>query len=342
MSLHHPPPPGIDTVEQLHAHLQYALEVEHSTIPVYLSALFSMQPNTNLELAALLRSVVVDEMLHMVLVANVLNAIGGTPQLTSRQFLPAYPATLPMSDGSVEMRLGALTPSAVEMFLAIERPAAIGATPQADRYHTLGQFYAALEDGLTRIAATQPALFSGPRERQIPPNTYMYGSLRDTVEVTDLASALTALSVITAQGEGYDSGIHQGDVKLHDPDGLLAHYYRFEEVARARRYRRSDTRLTGPTGEAVRVDWSAVYPVRHDPHRDDLAPGATRDFTDQANKAYGRLLRTLEDGLTGRPDALLEAVVVMHLVGNLGRMLAKIPTGNGADTAGMTFEALFD
>ena len=70
-------------LEHLQSHLQTAIEVEHSTIPPYLCALHSIKDGSNLEAAQIVKSVVVEEMLHMILAANVLNAIGGSREQTA-------------------------------------------------------------------------------------------------------------------------------------------------------------------------------------------------------------------------------------------------------------------
>ncbi|RBH51872.1 hypothetical protein C3F00_033145, partial [Pseudomonas sp. MWU13-2860] len=49
-----------------------AVRLELSTIPTYLTALFSIKPGQNQEARALVQSVVVEEMLHMTLAANTL------------------------------------------------------------------------------------------------------------------------------------------------------------------------------------------------------------------------------------------------------------------------------
>src|SRR5205814_8252325 len=49
----------------LHDLIQGAIELEHSTIPPYLTAMLSFQPQTNREIWAIIYSVVIDEMLHM-------------------------------------------------------------------------------------------------------------------------------------------------------------------------------------------------------------------------------------------------------------------------------------
>ncbi|XP_019630269.1 PREDICTED: uncharacterized protein LOC109474415 [Branchiostoma belcheri] len=83
------------TLGDLKKTLQIAVQLELSTIPPYLSALFSIKDGDNKEVTALLRSVVVDEMKHMALVANLLNAIGGAPYLNKPSVVPFYPAPLP-------------------------------------------------------------------------------------------------------------------------------------------------------------------------------------------------------------------------------------------------------
>ena len=69
-------------VEAVRAALQSAIELEHSTIPLYLYALYSLDPAKNGVIAKIIQSVVVEEMLHMTLASNVMNALGGS--LTER------------------------------------------------------------------------------------------------------------------------------------------------------------------------------------------------------------------------------------------------------------------
>src|ERR1700730_14982726 len=74
----------------LFAWLQTALELELATIPPYLIALLSIKLPSNREPAELIRSVMVEEMLHLALVANVINALGGEPRL-NKKAIPHYP-----------------------------------------------------------------------------------------------------------------------------------------------------------------------------------------------------------------------------------------------------------
>jgi len=68
--------------------LQNAIELEHSTIPPYLYALYSLAPGANKEVAEIIESVVIEEMLHITLASNVLNALGGTPVLDRPDGVP--------------------------------------------------------------------------------------------------------------------------------------------------------------------------------------------------------------------------------------------------------------
>src|SRR4051812_44331954 len=85
--------------EELYPWLQNAIELEHSTIPPYLTAMFSLKPGKNDEIARLIRSIVQEEMLHMTIVGNILIAIGGHPAINLPRFIPKYPGPLPMSIG---------------------------------------------------------------------------------------------------------------------------------------------------------------------------------------------------------------------------------------------------
>jgi len=86
-----------EAAEDLYPHLQGAIQLEHSTIPVYLTALYSIKPGFMPEVRQILSSVAIEEMLHLSIACNVLNAIGGQPVLSSPDFIPKYPGPLPMN-----------------------------------------------------------------------------------------------------------------------------------------------------------------------------------------------------------------------------------------------------
>jgi len=59
--------------------LQNAIELELTTIPVYMSGWNCIVPGTNLEYQKALKEVLIQEMNHMCLACNILIAIGGVP-----------------------------------------------------------------------------------------------------------------------------------------------------------------------------------------------------------------------------------------------------------------------
>ena len=83
------------TLDHLKNDLQTALQIEHATIPPYLTALATIKNAYNLEVQAVFKTVLLQEMLHLSLVANIINAIGGKPKLHFDGFIPEYPSHLP-------------------------------------------------------------------------------------------------------------------------------------------------------------------------------------------------------------------------------------------------------
>ena len=78
-----------------------------------------------LHVYAIISSIVVQEMQHMALAANVLNAIGGKPRLTDRKFVPKFPGQgLPNGvRPDLKYSLGPLTRDRIaNLFMEIEHP----------------------------------------------------------------------------------------------------------------------------------------------------------------------------------------------------------------------------
>jgi hypothetical protein len=241
---------SIRTLASLQRHLQWALELEHATIPAYLCALYSIAEGANVAAQQQLRAVVMEEMLHMVLVANVLNAVGGCPKVDDPAFVPSYPTTLPHSDGSVCVQLRRFDREALQTFLKIERPEPPQAKPEPERYHSIGQFYDAIEAGLRQLAGELgPALFSGSVLRQVDPTRWYYGGGGRPIVVSDLASALAALDEIKAQGEGLPHSVFDDQAPFGKRE--LAHYFRFEQLRQGRFYRPEDSPRSGPSGDPL-------------------------------------------------------------------------------------------
>lgn len=331
----------IATLESLQEHLQWAIELEHFTIPPYLCALYSLAPDHNADVAEVVASVVIEEMLHLTLAANLLNAVGGRPQIDTPRMLLPYPRPLPHSDGSFEVPLARFGPESLDVFLEIERPAAPGAPPEGDRYESIGQFYDAIRRGLVELCEHlgEVQVFCGDPARQVTDADIYTGGGR-IVSVTGLVTALAALEEIVDQGEGAQLEVWDGDVDvLHPEREEVAHYFRFQELKLGHRYQRGDTPQSGPTGETIAVDWDAVLPMRANPCSSDYAPGSPiRTAQDHFNRTYCALLRQLDQAFNGSPEMLMPAIGVMYDLKDQAQALMQMPTGDGRTTAGPTFE----
>jgi len=295
----------ITSLESLREHLQWAIELEHSTIPPYLCALYSIEPGRNLQAIEVISSVVVEEMLHLTLAANLLNAVGGRPQLAISKMLPGYPRPLPHSDRSFEISLFRFGPEVIESFLKIEKPSPQCDHPEADNYETIGQFYQAIERGFRELSATlgEANVFCGDPARQVT-DQHFYSGGGQIVSVDNLVNALAALEEIVEQGEGAaHSQVWDRDSDVFHPErDQVAHYYRFQELKLGRRYRRGDTPRSGLTGDPISIDWDAVRPMRTNPRTADHVVGSPiRLAQEEFNHSYCGLLRSLEEVLQRRP-----------------------------------------
>jgi hypothetical protein len=155
----------ITDVADLRRHLQWAIEVEHATIPPYEYAMWSVvDPDS--AAATSIKYVAREEMLHAALAANLLTAVGGSPRFTAGS-VPRYPGPMPHHSPAEPLILH-LAPASLELvrdvFLRIEQPEAPGSQPEADRYETLAQFYEAIADAMALLG---DEVFSGDPHRQV-------------------------------------------------------------------------------------------------------------------------------------------------------------------------------
>jgi CDGSH-type Zn-finger protein len=332
----------INTIQGLRTHLQWAIELEHSTLPPYLCALYSLEDGRNPDAREVITSVFLEEMLHLTLAANILNAVGGSPQIDVPRILPRYPAYLAHSDRSFKVELRPFSAEALETFLRIERPAAHSGLPEDDAYETIGQFYEAIKAGLRELSDRlgEGALFCGNPERQVNEEHYYGGSGR-IIAVADLASALSALEEIVEQGEGLQhQEVWDEDRSMFHPErDEVAHYFRFLELKEGRRFQRGDTPRSGPTGAPIAVDWDAVHPMRINPRASDYSGGSEiRAGLDRFNRAYSGLLHLLHETFNGSPRLLRVATGGMYALKAHALALMQLPSGDGETTVGPSFD----
>jgi len=327
-------------IRELHKLLQDALEVEHATIPPYFTAWLSIKEGHNHESKEIIRSVLLEEMLHLTLAANLLNAIDGKPNLTHPDFVPRYPHILPHSGGHFEINIEKFSQSALKVFLQIERPEAKKALPEAEGFDTIGQFYAYVKEKLDKLCDEhgEQKVFCGDINLQIRPEDY-YGS-GSVVVVTNRNTAHDAIETIVEQGEGAHEGIFDKDHNIFGPgDGKeLAHYYRFMEIHLGRHFKKGDTPRSGPHGSPLKVYFDEVYPLSMNMHKSDYPKGSEkRKALEKFSSGYNELLVALEEAFNGHRSGLTEAIARMFSLRNQALSLIQTPLGKGKGTLGLDF-----
>src|SRR5690606_1406942 len=116
-------------------------------------------------------SIVIEEMLHMTIAANILNALGGHPVINSADFVPEYPGPLPMGIGNgLIVGLEKYSADVVKnVFMEIEEPEnpiVFKSVNLAEMptYSTIGQFYQAIQQKIEELA---PDNLPGDKSKQV-------------------------------------------------------------------------------------------------------------------------------------------------------------------------------
>jgi hypothetical protein len=326
--------PGVDAVVTA---LQLAIELEHATIPPYLYALYSLDPQKNAVVAGIIESVVIEEMRHLTLAANVVNALGADPEIGRAGFVPRYPTTLP---GGVEaglvVHLAPFSLDQLQAFLAIEEPEnplVYPPGPDADAPVTIGGFYRTI---IAALAKLPPGSFVEPARHQIGPDL-----LREAVVVENFATARTALTQIIDQGEGTATSPEE------QVGTDVAHYYRFMQIAKGHLLVKNPDPPPGwPAysyrGAPVPFDPTGVYAVPADPTAAAYPPGSqARIQFDQFNQDYSALLAQLHAFCTGQnTKPVFDAVLgqMMSLRSQAVGMMSGVTTDPSV-CVGPSFEA---
>ncbi|MFI0366931.1 ferritin-like protein [Actinomadura sp. 1N219] len=335
------------TLDELRTYLQYALQIEHITIPPYLTAMYTLRPGTNRSVFFVIRSVVLEEMLHMTLVSNLLNAVGGTPCVAHPEFVKKYPATLPLSAGDVSVPLQHFSRDALQTFLRIERPQSLSGPPDPRGWTSIGQFYAYIRQGLLDLIDElgEEEVFTGDADDQVGPEDF-YNSGGEVFKVTGRDTALLALRVVSEQGEGLGDSIWDSDDQIFGEERQVAHYFRFNEIAEGRLYGPHDLPRDRPSGPPLDVAWEDVYRIdgsstvaEYKECRDKSVYHHAKAFND----AYAQMLAFLQEGFTGRPREIAHAIPVMLELRDRSQALYRNPHPNSRKAAeGASASATFE
>lgn len=323
------PPSTVDDAIQM---LQTAAGIEFGTLPPYLYAKFSIFPGTNAPAFERLTAVINQEMIHLCLVCNIINALGGDPQLKP----PSYPCTLgdigPPGGDPLMIHLLPFGPSAMAQGMAIEEPEEVPPFPMlkstalAGGAMTIGQYYALVDAFL----ATLPASAWTADRNQISDAQFFPGQL---FPVGNYDDAHRAISQIVSEGEGAK------DDPL-DFQNELAHYYRFGEIC----YDKVLTKIPEDPGyqwgpDPLGVDWSSAYPAIADPGQHDFSQdSAAAQAAQQAcNAAFSGMVDALQQAINGEAGQLGAAVRQMFELRMAAMAALQIPLADGKSVAGPSF-----
>lgn len=312
---------------------QLALQVEFATIPVYLTGMYSLADVGSVPYQVL-RSVVMEEMFHLNLAANLVVALGGQPRFTG-SVVPLYPGFLPGANPVSTPQVG-LYPATAQVFnqvyAAIETPAPAGAPPQAAHYDTIGQLYEALRAAIQRAPDD---VFDHPVGVQRT-DIYLGKFGGRVVEIRSKQAALDAIIQIVQQGEGVVPEHGRPPLALEPfgtynqygqrQDGTygpilgtpleLSHFYKFRQVALS-------------TGR-----FPALLPIMANPQESDFSHPTALHLSRLFNMAYSRMLIAFENSFrAGVPDPFFgEVLTLMHSVlPQLALALMSTPAQVGGD-----------
>jgi hypothetical protein len=352
----------IGSREQIFHLLAEAAEIEHTLMCSYLYAAFSLKDDSDPSLSskeaaavqrwrAAVMNVAIEEMGHLLVVANLTAAIGGRPHFTRPNF-PVNPGYFP---SGVVLRLTPFSFNTLDHFIFLERPtgveardgegfqvlehkreqAYLGLMPSSQEYVTVSHLYEAIRANLSAFAERvgPKALFVGPEHGQIGPDLI---TMQGVEVIVDLQSAGRAIDLIVEQGEGSPT------------DRQDSHYHRFQAI------KREYTALL-----ADNPDFAPAYPVAENPVMRrppepegkvfiDAEPAAK--VLDLANAVYGMLLRCLVQAYSKSATAtksekermLSTAIDLMHVLSMVAKTLAQLPATRDHQgiNAGMTFTVL--
>jgi len=304
-----------DGLAQLRSLFQTGVHIEHTTIQPYLSAMYSIPEDANGAASWLLHSIVIEEMLHMTAMANILNAIGGTPCINSTSTVPHYPQHV--SFVNLTLQVAPFSKESMKVFRHIEQPA----------FFTSDRTVATLYGNAARLLQElvddygEDAVFVGDPRLQVN-----FTSSRGSANpIYSHADAQQAISGVVHEGEGNISDI--SDMSPFSGDRELSHFYRFHEILEERFYAEGDTPSSGPSGRAMGIVWEHTNDFLPNPKAADykLHPEIYAMMM-QFNACYSDMLARLHAAFNGSPQDYASSLSKMHMLGQLARDLIATPS----------------
>ena len=331
------------TPETLKMFLQTAISLEFSTIPPYLTALYSIMDGYNEDVYSTIRSVVMEEMLHLAQAVNIMISVGGSPLIDSPDAVPAsFPTHLPghILPG-LRVTLRKASPQHIaHVFMIMEFPDKV---MNESAYHpavdtlTIGNFYKSLRVCMNKLYRTEQITF-GHKDKQLNWPWTVYDKTSQLYVVNNIESARAAIEMIIEQGEGTD----QGD-PTYMGSNELTHFFKFGELVCKHHLQAIHEHTYNFLGSEIQFTPEGVWPMRDNPSQKGITKGThayreTRLF----HRMYRSLLKSLQVAFDGRPDMINEAVYIMESMQIQAKKLMQIecpaPEGHPKQTCGPVFD----
>ena len=218
--------------------LQTAIALENCTIPIYCSAMYSLEVQ-NYPVYNILRSVVMEEMLHMAAAANMVAALGDRPRIRELDAVGELRRGLPGNIApGLRARCANLSRSQLDAFMRIEAPESL--VPEASSktsyggrsYPTIGAFYEEIKQAIFDNADAIRQIARGPMKSNQVGGNLGYACIDPTSGVDGIEQFIGSIELIQDQGEGADTTRMSGE----ESGDELSHYARFAELKFGRRY----------------------------------------------------------------------------------------------------------
>ena len=291
--------------------LSVAILLEFSTLPLYLTSMYSIVENCNTEAYQAIREIAVQEMLHFVQAANILIAVGGKVVVDDPNHVPSYPSTRGLPGGvlpGLDVNLKHFNLQHVyETMLALETPmfASIDEPVPEFTLFTIGQLYKEIAICINILG--EDIFDASTVSRQVHWPWNEPSSVGTVHIVTDIDSALNGINQIIEQGEGSTLNPNQVDT------GQYGHFYRFEEIVCQKRLILTDQGGYAYDGEPIEFNPDGVYPMKDNPNSESINPGTDCHTEAKAfHNAYRNFLRVLHQTFNGEPHKIHHSVELME------------------------------
>lgn len=263
------------------------------------------------------------EMLHLAQAWNLLTALGGTPYYLR----PNFPQNTKYYPLHVRLELEPYGESALNRFIAYEKPVELLRAEDRSEFNTIGELYNQIEAGIAAL----PNAIIGDAAAQIGPDLIDFP---DIIRVVDTDSAHRAIHLVTHQGEG------------NQTDRADCHFGIFIALKKEFLLAKELNPEFSPAYPSIKNPTSDTSPQYGAPHATLIRNPQTKEIATVFDGLYSLMMRMLGYTFTQSGDLALRrvfgqtAIVMMvSVIKPLGEALARMPATdklNGC-TAGPPF-----